>query len=178
MNTRHHSHVVRPGAAPGATLGHTRRPGRVGSACLVGLVTVALSATFSSPAVAYFHGAKGMVEGPAFFSLGVTGSVKDGATVSTTLAQPIRIGLFVETKSDGIGLVPLGAYTAGTHQIHWDLRVNGKQLVSGKYAVFLEIFDANNRPSGVPPSRFEAVLTISKGGRDSVRVFTIKYPEL
>ncbi len=141
-------------------------------------MTVALSATFSSPAVAYFHGAKGMVEGPAFFSLGVAGTVKDGATVSTTLAQPSHIGLFVETKSDGIGLVPLGAYTAGTHQIHWDLRVNGKQLASGKYAVFLEIFDAHNRPSGVPPSRFQAVLRISKHGRDSVRMFTINYPEL
>ncbi len=141
-------------------------------------MTVALSATFSSPAVAYFHGAKGMLEGPAFFSLGVAGTVKDGATVSTTLAQPSHIGLFVETKSDGIGLVPLGAYTAGTHQIHWDLRVNGKQLESGKYAVFLEIFDAHNRPSGVPPSRFQAVLRISKNGGDSVRMFTINYPEL
>ena len=173
MNMHHRRQVALPGAAPG----HARRPSRVGSACLVGLVTVALSAAFSSPAVAYFHGAKGMAEGPASFSLGVTGTVKGGATVSTTLALPIHIGLFVETKSDGIGLVPLGAYTAGTHQIHWDLRVNGKQLATGTYAVFLEIFDAHNRPSGVPPSRFEAVLRISKGGRDSARMFTIKYRE-
>jgi len=174
MNTRHHSHVGRPGAAPG----RTRGLGRVGSVCLVGLVTVALSATVSSPAVAYFHGAKGMVEGPAFFSLTVTGNVRNGATVSTILAQPIHVGLFVETKTNGIGLVPLGAYTAGTHPIHWDLGVNGKQLATGKYAVFLEIFDASNRPSGVPPSRFEAALTISKRGRDSVRMLTIKYSEL
>lgn len=178
MNTCHHSHVARPGAAPGATPAYAHRLGRVARPCLIGLVTLALSATFSSPAVAYLHGAHGMVEGPAFFSLGVTGTVKDGATVDTTLAQPIRIGLYVEAKSDGIGLVPLGAYAAGTHQIHWDLRVNGKLLASGKYAVFLEIYDAQDRPSGVPPSRFEAVLAISKNGRDSVRMFTIKYLEL
>jgi hypothetical protein len=145
------------------------------SACLAGLVTFALSA-ISSPALAYFHGARGMPDGPGFFSLSVTGSVKDGATVNTTLVQPLHIGLFVETKSDGIGLVPLGAYTAGKHRTHWNLQVNGNLLAAGKYAVFLEIFDANDRPSGVPPSRFEAVLTISNNGRARVRMVTIKYP--
>jgi hypothetical protein len=118
--------------------------------------------------------------GPRGFLLSVTGRTKAGATATPTLAKPLHIGLLVEEITrlpwHAVGMVRLGKPPAGTHHLHWNLKVDREPLPAGNYLVFEEVLSTQNLPTGVPPCQDEALLTLSSAGHDRVRMFTIKYP--
>lgn len=119
--------------------------------------------------------------GPDGFQLAATGSVSQGAIVTVQLGGANDPGLVLArdlgdgrlegpdpTSDSATGLVPLGALPAGTSQVAWDLTLNGTPLAPGAYIVFLELFEADGRPTGIPPSPEYATLTVGDDGTVSV----------
>jgi hypothetical protein len=95
-----------------------------------------------------------------------------------TVATANFVGLVVTRRVGGNlvsleGVVPLGAQSAGVHEVRWNLKLDGKRLAAGSYDVLLEIFDNQGHPSGLIPTPRYARLTISSNGQDSVRMKTM-----
>lgn len=116
--------------------------------------------------------------GPRSFSLNVTGTIAHGATVNTAGA-PHYLGLVVASPLPNdqgklLGDVPLGYQPDAVTHVDWNLKVNHRRLGAGTYVVWLEIFDAHGRPSGIPPTPELAFLKISNSGRDSVQMRSLK----
>ena len=57
---------------------------------------------------------------------------------------------------------------AGTIQLSWNLTLNGMPLAPGTYLVLCELFEADGRPTGIPPASQYAQLTIDAYGQVSV----------
>jgi hypothetical protein len=116
---------------------------------------------------------------PRTFALTTQGTLAQGATVQTDLSDPHYLGLFVGRQlspsvTHPVGLVDLGHHDAGSHQIAWNLEVDGKPLEDGTYLVLLEVFTSRGYPSGIPPTSTYAFLTITGDGRTSVRLVPLK----
>ncbi|HTX11263.1 MAG TPA: hypothetical protein VME22_21750 [Solirubrobacteraceae bacterium] len=97
---------------------------------------------------------------PASFTLSARGTVSQGVTVKPVMKKRRTIGLvvFAQPKHTEVGTVDLGTHS-GTPSIHWNLKVHGKVLGSGTYAISLRVF-AHGKPTNMPapPAR---KLTIS-----------------
>jgi hypothetical protein len=116
---------------------------------------------------------------PRTFALTTHGTVADGATVETHLSDAHYLGLFVgrqlsPTMTHPVGLVDLGHHGPGSHQLAWNLEVEGERLAAGSYLVLLEVFTPHGYPSGIPPTSTYAFLTIAGDSRTSVRLVALK----
>jgi hypothetical protein len=97
---------------------------------------------------------------PASFTLSASGRVSKGVTVKPVLRTTRTIGLvvFKQPSHTEVGTVSLGTYS-GHPSIHWNLKVHGKVLHSGSYAISVRVF-ANGKPTNIPAPRSRK-LTIS-----------------
>jgi hypothetical protein len=134
-------------------------------------LTAAVAAT--APAGAVPRPLAPIIQGPATYSLTVTGTEVGGATLTCLVHYPLDFGLVVfggvsSPPTVPPGLVRLGPLAPGLHHVHWDLRVGGTLLGPGTYVVALEIFNAGY-PSGrpFPPP---AIVIISAGGHDTAKM--------
>ena len=66
-----------------------------------------------------------------------------------------------------LGVVRLGSYPAGSSQIHWNLRLNGQLLPTGRYEVSLHAL--NGDLLSVPATPGERTLVVLANGHVSVQ---------
>jgi hypothetical protein len=88
---------------------------------------------------------------PSSFTLSARGAVSQGVTVKPVMRKRRTIGLvvFSQPKHAEVGTVLLGTFS-GRPSIPWNLKVHGKLLGSGSYAISLRVF-AHGKPSKIPP---------------------------
>jgi hypothetical protein len=74
-------------------------------------------------------------------------SVGGEEQLTSTLRQPSNIGFLVQRLQDGkrltVGRVPLGHHPEGRLALRWDLKVDGRKLVNGRYLITLRALDAH-----------------------------------
>jgi hypothetical protein len=104
---------------------------------------------------------------PKFFALTARGTEKRGARVIAVLhkqrAPVLLVQAGVGRRLVVVGVVPLGTHPAGRSRIHWNLRVNGHLLRSGRYKVSLHgVTDGVLTPAAPPGAR---TLVVSARGR-------------
>jgi hypothetical protein len=108
---------------------------------------------------------------PHHYSLSVRGTEAQGATVTAGLHKPRTLVLLVQGVYHHhhviVGLVPLGNHRAGRSRMHWNLRVAGRALGPGTYAVSLHSIAVGLVGPDTPPG--EITLTVKANGRVSTR---------
>jgi hypothetical protein len=110
---------------------------------LVGLVAALATVFVTSTAWA-------LQAAPSSFTLSARGTVSQGVTVKPVLKKRRTIGLVVfrQPAHSEVGTVSLGTFS-GRPSIYWNLKIHGKVLGSGSYAISLRVF-ANGKPTDVP----------------------------
>ena len=112
------------------------------------------------PAITDFHylsldGLTFAAASPKFFGLAVRGAAKQGATVTVMLRKPRVLALQVRTmrrhRLVTVGVVRLGRHRAGRSKIHWNLRINGRPLLAGRYQISLHALNGNILSVPAPP---------------------------
>ena len=90
--------------------------------------------------------------GPCVVIVGCTATVTvsgPAATIRAALGTPAPVGILVRRRSGRhlrtVGKVPLGRRHRGRLRIRWNLRVHGRRLARGRYAVTLRAFDRRRR---------------------------------
>jgi hypothetical protein len=75
------------------------------------------------------------------------------ATIGATLYQSHPVGIIVDRqvghRFKRIGRVPLGSQHKGALHLHWNLRVNGRRLHSGRYRITLRALDKKGNVIGL-----------------------------
>ncbi len=108
---------------------------------------------------------------PHHFALAARGLEQHGATVTATLKKPKTLVLLVHGVRHHhpviVGLVALGRHPAGTSEIHWNLRVDGKLLRAGTYQISLHSISIDVLSPATPPGQI--TLTVNANGHVRTR---------
>ena len=90
---------------------------------------------------------------PGSFTLAASGKVSDGITVKPVMKKQRTIGLVVyrQPSHSEVDTVLLGTFSAHP-SIHWNLKVHGTTMSSGKYQVYLRVF-THGKPRIFPHRR-------------------------
>ena len=99
---------------------------------------------------------------PKFFGLAVTGTEQQGATITVILHKPRMLTLSVSAvrrhQLVNVGVVRLGSHHAGLSRIHWNLKINGRPLKTGRYQVSLHALNGHLLSVPAPPGPLTLVV--------------------
>jgi hypothetical protein len=104
---------------------------------------------------------------PKFFGLATSGTDKQGTTVTVMLRKPRLLALEVREvrgrRLVKVGVVQLGRHRAGRSQLHWNVRVKGRRLPTGRYQVTLHALNGNILSVPAPPGP-RTLIVLANGG--------------